>query len=53
MLEERIDDKSLMRLVGKRLHMGVLDGAEFSTPEGGAVQGSILSPLLSNIYLRS
>jgi group II intron reverse transcriptase/maturase len=51
MLEERIDDKSLMRLVGKCLHVGVLDGVEFCTPEQGAAQGSILSPLLGNIYL--
>ena len=32
MLEERIDDKSLMRLIGKCIHVGVLDGAEFRTP---------------------
>jgi group II intron reverse transcriptase/maturase len=51
MLEERIDDKSLMRLIGKCLHVGVLDGAEYFTPEEGAAQGSILSPLLGNIYL--
>ena len=51
MLEERIDDKSVMRLIGKCLHVGVLDGAEFTTPEEGTAQGSILSPLLGNIYL--
>jgi group II intron reverse transcriptase/maturase len=51
MLQERIDDRSLMRLVGKCLRVGVLDGAEFSTPEAGTAQGSILSPLLGNIYL--
>jgi RNA-directed DNA polymerase len=51
MLEERIDDKSLMRLIGKCLHVGVLDGAELTTPEEGTAQGSILSPLLGNIYL--
>jgi len=50
-MEERIADKSLMRLVGKCLHVGVLDGAEFHTPEDGTAQGSILSPLLGNIYL--
>lgn len=31
--------------------MGVLDGEEFSEPEDGTAQGSILSPLLGNIYL--
>jgi RNA-directed DNA polymerase len=51
LLKERIDDKSLMRLIGKCLRVGVLDGAEFSTPEEGTTQGSILSPLLGNIYL--
>jgi group II intron reverse transcriptase/maturase len=51
MLQERIADKSFMRLVGKCLHAGVLDGGEFSRPEEGTVQGSILSPILGNIYL--
>ena len=51
MLEERIDDKSLMRLIGKCIHVGVLDGAEFQAPEEGTAQGSRLSPLLGNIYL--
>jgi RNA-directed DNA polymerase len=50
-LQERIGDKSLMRLVGKCLRVGVLDGVEFHTPEEGTAQGSILSPLLGNIYL--
>ena len=51
MLEERIGDKSLMRLIGKCIHVGVVDGAELQTPEDGTAQGSILSPLLGNIYL--
>lgn len=51
MLEVRVADGSLMRLIGKCLHVGVLDGEEFSTPEGGTVQGSIISPLLGNVYL--
>jgi RNA-directed DNA polymerase len=38
-------------LVSKCLHVGVLDGEEFSTPDTGTAQGSILSPLLGNIYL--
>ena len=51
MLQIRVADGSMLRLVGKCLHVGVLDGAEFSTPETGAAQGSVLSPLLGNLYL--
>lgn len=51
MLRVRIADGSLLRLIGKCLHVGVLDGAEYSTPTEGTAQGSSLSPLLGNIYL--
>ena len=51
MLRERIADESLVRLIGKCLHVGILDGAEFSTPDRGTVQGSSLSPLLGNVVL--
>jgi RNA-directed DNA polymerase len=53
MLQERVADGSLMRLVGKCLHVGVLDGEEFSEPSEGTVQGSTLSPLLCNVYLHT
>jgi group II intron reverse transcriptase/maturase len=51
MLQKRVVDGSMDRLIAKCLHVGVLDGEEFSTPETGTAQGSILSPLLGNIYL--
>jgi group II intron reverse transcriptase/maturase len=51
MLQIRVADGSLLRLIGKCLHVGILDGAEYREPETGAVQGSVLSPLLGNIYL--
>jgi RNA-directed DNA polymerase len=51
MLRERVPDKSFLRLVGKCLHVGILDGEELSEPELGTVQGSVLSPMLGNIYL--
>jgi RNA-directed DNA polymerase len=40
-----------MRLIGKCLHVGVLENGEKSTPETGTAQGSTLSPLLANVYL--
>jgi group II intron reverse transcriptase/maturase len=51
MLRSRVADESLMRLVGKCLHVGVLDGEEYTEPESGTTQGSVLSPLLGNVYL--
>ena len=51
MLETRVADGSLLRLIGKCLHVGVLDGVELSTSESGTAQGSVLSPLLGNVYL--
>jgi RNA-directed DNA polymerase len=51
MLRERVIDGPFLRLVGKCLHVGILDGEEFSAPDLGTVQGSVLSPMLGNIYL--
>jgi len=51
MLRTRVADESLMRLIGKCLHVGVLDGEEYSEPDQGTTQGSVLSPLLGNVYL--
>lgn len=51
MLQIRVADGSLLRLIGKCLHVGVLNGEEYSEPGTGTAQGSVLSPLLGNIYL--
>lgn len=51
MLRERIADESLMRLVGKCLHVGILDGERYLEAAEGTAQGSSLSPLLGNVYL--
>lgn len=51
MLRGRIADEGLMRLVGKCLHVGVLDGERYLEPDDGTAQGSSLSPLLGNVYL--
>jgi group II intron reverse transcriptase/maturase len=51
MLETRVADGSLLRLIGKCLHVGVLEGESLSEPDLGTVQGSVLSPLMGNVYL--
>ena len=44
MLEVRVADGSLLRLIGTCLHVGVLDGEAVLEPELGTVQGSVLTP---------
>jgi RNA-directed DNA polymerase len=51
MLRDRIADETLLRLVGKCLHVGILDGESVLEPSEGTAQGSSLSPLLGNVYL--
>ena len=51
MLCGRIADETLMRLVGKCLHVGVLEGERYLETDEGTAQGSSLSPLLGNVYL--
>jgi RNA-directed DNA polymerase len=51
MIDQRVPDGALQRLIGKCLNVGILDGEQYTTPDGGTAQGSILSPLLGNIYL--
>jgi group II intron reverse transcriptase/maturase len=51
LLDIRVADGALLRLIGKCVHVGVLDGETLVEPELGTVQGSVLSPLLGNVYL--
>jgi group II intron reverse transcriptase/maturase len=52
MLEQRIDDEPILRLIKKWLKAGVLDtDGKVLRPEGGTPQGGIISPLLANVYL--
>ena len=46
LLQIRVADPPLLRLIGKCLNVGVLDGEEFSKPEEGTAQGSSISPML-------
>lgn len=48
---QRIRDGVLLRLIGKWLNAGVLEGLDLSYPEEGTPQGGVISPVLANIYL--
>jgi len=50
-LRHRIGDERVIRLINRMLKSGVLEDGLFSATDQGTPQGSILSPLLSNIYL--
>jgi group II intron reverse transcriptase/maturase len=50
-LEHRIGDKRILRLVRKWLRAGVLEDGAVTIEEKGTGQGSVISPLLANVYL--
>ncbi len=47
----KVDDKALLRLIGRYLRAGVMDGGICMASTVGTPQGSPLSPILSNIIL--
>jgi RNA-directed DNA polymerase len=52
MLEQRIADRSLIRIIRKWLKAGVMEELKHWSPSNeGTPQGGIISPLLGNIYL--
>ena len=52
-MEQRANDGGMLRLIGKWLNAGVVEGDEVSYPENGTPQGAVISPTLSNIFLHS
>jgi len=51
MIEKRVNDGSILRLIGKWIHVGVIDDGRLIVSETGTGQGQVISPLLANIYL--
>jgi len=51
MLELRIGDPWILRLIRKWLKAGILEEGNVTTPTEGTPQGGPLSPLLANVYL--
>ena len=50
-LEHRIGDKRIIRLIQKWLRAGILEDGVVTVDDRGTGQGSVISPLLANIYL--
>ena len=50
-LQQRITDSSLLRLIGKWLHVGVLEEGRLLPVTKGTSQGAVVSPILANVYL--
>src|SRR3984893_7722262 len=50
-VEHRVDDPRILRLIQKWLNAGVMEEGKWSETKTGTPQGSVISPLLANIYL--
>ena len=51
MVEKRVSDGSVLRLIQKWIKVGVIEGSQLLVSETGTGQGQPISPLLANIYL--
>jgi RNA-directed DNA polymerase len=51
LIEQRIADPRILRLIQKWLKAGVMEDGIWSETEAGTPQGAVVSPLLSNVYL--
>lgn len=50
-LKKRVNDGGLLKLIGKWLNVGVMDGKDLIFPDKGTPQGGVISPILANIFL--
>ncbi|MFY0574956.1 group II intron reverse transcriptase/maturase [Cystobacter fuscus] len=51
LIQRRVRDGVLLRLIGKWLKAGILEEGNVSYPDEGTPQGGVVSPVLANIYL--
>src|SRR5215470_12741446 len=51
MIEKRVSDGSVLRLIRKWIQVGVIDQGQLFVSDKGTGQGQTISPLLANIYL--
>jgi RNA-directed DNA polymerase len=50
-VEHRIQDQRIVRLIQKWLKAGVMEDGQWFETEEGTPQGSVISPILANLYL--
>src|SRR5437588_12180205 len=50
-VQHRVADRRILRLIQKWLKAGVMEEGEWKSTDMGTPQGSVISPLLANIYL--
>jgi len=51
LVKERVSDASVLELLQRFLDQDVIEGMKRWTPTAGTPQGSVISPLMSNLYL--
>ncbi len=50
-LDKRVKDGIVRRMIDKWLKAGIMESGNIRYPEHGTKQGSVISPILSNVYL--
>lgn len=50
-IESRIKDPNIIRLVRRMLKAGIIENYQYEETEEGSEQGSVCSPVISNIYM--
>ncbi len=51
LVEQKINDRRILKLIRKWLKVGIIEHGKYKKSELGSPQGGVISPLLSNIYL--
>ena len=50
-LQQRVNDGSILRLIGMWMHVGVREAGQVVASEEGVPQGAPISPILANVFL--